>query len=813
MFLRDCVRDLRYSWRQFAGTPVVIVVAVLTLAVGIGANAAIFSLLDTALLQALPVHDPKSLRTVQVVTRSGVEMSNIPSEFFNELRKAPQSFSGLFAFYRGKTNFDTGGDIDQILVQQVSGGYYSTLGVPSFLGRTIDEQDEMNRQHVAVLSYSFWSKRFGSDPAIVGKTINLSGVPTEVIGVTPPAFFGTDEGVSPDITVPFENPIDLANVWAMVRLKPNVSDTQAQAEADVDLQRALELMRPGLGNYRESDREEILTQRAALTRGDRGLGLALDRYAASLQTLMLLSGVVLLIACVNIANVLLARFTARTHEIGVRLTLGASRGRLVRQFLAESALLSAMATVAGVLLAFWMQRALIILLMDEGARQALHFTLNAHVLAFSAAAAIVTLLLFGLVPALHATNADVLPLLKSDASGTRVARLVLAKGLIVVQVAASVLLLSGAGLLVRSFIKLMALHPGVSVENMLVMRIGLNPREYQQAYPISVYQELVERVRGVPGVVSATLGADFAFSSGGWWKSVWVEGQPPEKGQMAGFNVVGPGVVSTGGIPLVQGREFWQRDAIGAPKVVIINEAFAKQYFPAQNPIGLHFGDEGKKSTFKYEVIGVAADTRNIFLKNAAGPFFYEPLLQDEWATASNVVLHVRTRGNPGLMTDRVRAEIRALNPRLPVRDVTTLAARLSLAQRPDRMMAILASFFGSLALLLTAVGIYGVIDYAVGRRTKEIGVRLALGATPSNVLWMIVRETLMLVAAGAIAGLPLAFVCARVLKSMLFGVEPQDRITAAACLGVLLMAGVVAGFLPARRAALLEPVSALRAE
>jgi len=641
-----------------------------------------------------------------------------------------------------------------------------------------------------VLSYSFWARRFGSGPA-VGKTINLSGVPTEVIGVTPPAFFGTDEGVSPDITIPLDNPIQFANVWGTVRLKPGVSDKQAQGEAEVALQHALESMRPGLANYRESDREDISTQRAVLTRGDRGLGYALDSYTASPQTLMLLSGAVLLIACVNIANVLLARFSARTPEIGVRLTLGASRGRLVRQLLTESVLLSGLAAVAGIALAFWMQRALVVLLLDDEARQAIHFTLNAHVLAFSAAAAIVTLLLFGLAPALHATNADVLPLLKSEASGARVSRPVLAKGLIVLQVAASVLLLTGAGLLARSFTKLTAVHPGMPVENMLVMRIGLSPREYQQAYPLLVYQELVERVQRVPGVVSTALGWDFAFGSGGHFRSVWVEGQPPEKGQMAGFNVVGPGFFSTARILLVQGREFSPRDAAGAPKVVIINEAFAKQYFPSQNPLGRHLGAEGEKSTFKYEVIGVAADTRNIFLKNAAGPFFYLPLLQDEWATSLNVVLHVRTRGNPKLMTDRVRAEVRALNPHFPVRDVTTLAERLSLAQRPDRMMAILASFFGSLALVLTAI----------------------LGATPANVLGMIVRETLTLVAAGAIVGLPLAFVCTRVLKSMLFGVEPQDPITALACLGVLLMAGLAAGYLPARRAALLEPVSALRAE
>lgn len=814
MFLRDCVRDLRYGWRQLASAPMVTAVAVLTLAVGISANAAIFGLLDTALLQTLPVQDPKGLRTVEVITRSSITMSNVPAVFFNELRKDPQSFSGLFGFWRGEMNFDTGGDIGRVVVQSVTGGYSSTLGVRSFLGRTIDNQDERNRQRVAVLSYSFWSRRFGSDPAVVGKTINLDGVSTEVIGVTPAAFFGTDQGASPDITIPFDNPIELSNVWATVRLKPNVSEEQAQADAEIALQRALELMRPGLANYRESDREEVLTQRAALTRGDRGLGYALDSYTTSLRILMLLSGVVLLIACVNIANVLLARFTARTQEIGIRLALGAGRRRLVQQFLYESAMLSVMATVAGVALAFWMHRALVLLLLDDEARQATHFTLNAHVVAFGATAAIVTLLLFGLVPALQATKAEVLPLLRGEAQGTRTLRLSLAKGLIVGQIAASLLLLSGAGLLVRSFTKLIALHPVVAVENLLVMSIGLSPREHQQAYPTSTYQELVERVQSVPGVVSTALGWDFAFGSGDYFRSVWVEEQPPEKGQMAGFNAVGPGFFSTTGIPLVQGREFSYRDAAGAPKVVIINEAFAKQCFPAQNPIGLHFGDEGEKSTFKYEVIGVAADTRNIFLKKAAGPFFYLPLLQDVHGDeAGNVVLHARTRGNPRLMMERVRAEIRALNPHLPVRDVTTLAERLSLAQRPDRMMAILASFFGALALLLTAMGIYGVIAYGVGRRTKEIGVRLALGATPANVLRMIVRETLTLVAAGVIVGLLLAFVCTRVLKSMLFGVEPQDPITAVGSLGVLLAAGVAASYLPARRAALLEPVSALRAE
>jgi len=389
----------------------------------------------------------------------------------------------------------------------------------------------------------------------------------------------------------------------------------------------------------------------------------------------------------------------------------------------------------------------------------------------------------------------------------------LAKGLIVVQIAASLMLLSAAGLLVRSFSKLNTLHIGVPVENMLVMTVGLGGREYQLTYPSTVYQEIVERVRGVPGVASAALGWDSVLASGTHERWIWVEGHPSEQEQVAAFNVASPDFFSTAGIPVLEGREFSGRDVLGAPKVVVINEAFAKRYFPGQNAIGRHFGDQGEKSILKYEVIGVVADSRNMFLKKAPGPTFYEALLQDEWGTATNVVLHVRTRGNPRLALDRVRSEIRALSPHVPVYDVTTLAARLSLAQRPDRMMAILASFFGSLALLLTAMGIYGVIAYAVGRRTKEIGVRLALGATPRNVLQMIVRETLTLVAAGAALGLPLAFVCTRVLKRMLFGVEPTDPITGVVCLGVLLMAGLAAGYLPARRAALLEPVSALRTE
>jgi predicted permease len=809
--LHDCVDDIRYGLRQFARTPALTGVAILTLAIGIGATTAIFSLLDAATLQRLPVAHPEQLRTAVVTDPRGATMSNVPSEFFEQLREAPSSFSGVFAFWRTTMNVDTGGDIERIPVQLVSGGYYSTLGVNAFGGRLIDDEDDKTGRPVAVISHAFWMRRFGGDPSALGRNLNVNGVATTIVGVTPPAFFGTDRGVSPDITIPLTSTQRLANVWATVRLKPGVSDERARAEAELALQRAHEIMRPGLRNYRQRERESILGERAGLMSGDKGSGYAMSAYVDPLRLLILLAGVVLLVACVNIANLLLARSIGRSTEISVRLALGASRGRLIRQLLAENAMLSVAGAVAGIALAFWMHRALVLLLMDEAAAEALVFTIDSHALAFCAVMMVVTLLIFGVTPAIRATDVDGPSLLQRAAPGSRGSRLGVLKGLIVVQVASAVVLLFCAGLLVRTFQNLASLDTGVPVHNLLMMRLGFGQRGYQAFQAASFYDELEARVEAMPGVESVAFGWDFAFASGTSYKSVWVEGQPPEKSQGAGFNVVGPGFFATAGIPLMAGREFSRGDVVGAAKVVIINEAFARRYFPDQNPIGRHVGDEGAKSVLKYEVIGVAKDTRNMFLRKAAAPMLYQPLLQDTYA--SSAVLHVRTREDARRLQDRIRAEIRAVDSRLPVYDLTTMDARHSLDVQRDRMMAALSGFFGVLALLLTAVGVYGVIAYAVGRRTAEIGVRMALGATSGQVRWMVLRETLTLMAAGAVIGVPVSFVCARVLKTALFGVTPQDPATAIICALMLLLAGGASGYFPARRAASLEPMSALRSE
>jgi len=639
----------------------------------------------------------------------------------------------------------------------------------------------------------------------------VNGQPAAVVGVTPPGFFGLDRGVSPDVTLPLPARSPFANLWVTARLKPGANDGDARAEANAALQRALAIVAPRLSKYREASRQAILTLRADLRPADKGLGVAMQSYVEPLRLLLLLSAGVLLIACVNVANLLLARAVARRHEFGVRVALGAGRWRLVRQVFTESAVLAALGSLLGVALAIVIHRALVGLLMQDLAHRELAFRLNGHLLGFAAAIAAATVLIFGSVPALRGTRIDVNASLQSAAPRGRGRRHAVARGLVVAQVAAALVLLVGAGLLLRSFRTLSALDTGVRLERVLTMRIGLSPRETLRLEPTRIYTDLASRVNAVPGVTSAALGWDYALASGGANKSIWIEGLPPEQGQGAGFNVVGPGFFATAGIPIVLGREFRSSDDAAARKVVVVNEALVRRYLPGRNPIGLHIGDEGIASIAKYEIVGVVRDSLTMALRRSAQPMLYQPLLQDEWA--SNVVLHVRTQEDPWSVSDRVRAAIRALDPRLPVYEVTTLDERHSQALDRDRMMALLSAGLGAVALLLTIVGIYGVIAYSASRRTAEIGIRIALGATAASVRWLIVRDTALLLLAGGTIGIPVSLATSTLVRSMLYGVAPQDPITLAACVVLLAVAGCAAGYVPADRAARLEPAAALRRE
>jgi predicted permease len=807
--MRQLRQDVQYAVRGLLGARAFAAIAILTLALGIGANTAIFSLLDEALLQRLPVPHPEQLRTVIVVTQTGWQ-SNVPAEFFDQVRQPPPSFSDICASYRMEMNLDAGGDIDRVLVQTVSGRYYSTLGVSMLLGRGVNENDEKEHAHVAVLSHRFWMRRFGGSPQVLGSTVRVNGVPTTIVGVEPSGFFGIDRGVSPEVSMPL-NPSSLANLWVTGRLRPGATDRQAQAELDVALRRAIELMKPRLGRYRDSERNWYLTLRAGLQPADSGIQVAMRNYIEPLRVLIVLSTVVLLIACLNLANLLLARALARSHEFGVRLALGAGRGRLIRQVLTESALLAALGTLVGIAVAVLIHRVLLNLVLETLRHQSVEFSLNAHVLGFTIGTAAATTLLFGLVPALRATRVDVTSALKATATTVRGGRQGLAKGLVAVQVAAALVLLLGAGLALRSFRNISTLDTGVSLDRMLTMRVGLGPRETQRRQSSEIYTTLVRRVERIPGVDSVALGWDFAFGSGSSGKSIWVEGQPPESTQGAAFNVVGPGFFKTAGISLIAGREFTESDNESSRKVVIVNEALVRKYFGDRYAIGSHVGDQGAASIKKYEIVGVVKDSRTMFLRQNPYPTLYQPLLQDDWA--SNVVLHVRTHESPALLQERVRAEIRALDPALPVYDITTLSERRSLALQQDRMMAVLSACFGVVALLLTAIGVFGVIAYSTNRRRAEIGIRVALGATAADVRRLIVRETAILVGVGATIGVPLSLSAARAIQSMLFGVPAQDPVTLIASVVLLLGVGCAAGYLPAVRAARVDPISALRAE
>jgi putative ABC transport system permease protein len=803
------LQDLRVAVRSLGAARLFTVVATLTLAIGVGANTAVFSLLDDAVLQPLPVRNPHELRTIVVVTRSGTEMSNVPAELFAELRQS-RIFAGLLACWRTEMHVSTGGDPERVLVQYVSGDYYRTLGVAMLHGRPIAPPDEDSPERVAVISHRFWMQRFGGDPGAVGRQIGINGLPATIVAITPPRFFGIDRGVAPDVSVPLPAKSPFSNLWVLVRLQPGAAENAAESEAQAALQRALEIIRPRLSRYRAAEREAILTMRTALRPGAQGVGASMHAYLDPLRILFYLSAALLLIACVNVAHLLLARGLAREHEYGLRPALGAGRARLLRQALVESAVLAIAGSLAGAALAALLRQALVALLMADLSYTALTFHLDARLLAFTAANAAIVVVLFGLAPALRSTRVD--PGTALRRTGSRAAqRQPLARGLIVAQVALSLALLIGAGLLVRSFRALGSRDTGVSLDGMLTMRIAMGPRETQRTQDTRVYSEIVRRVRDVPGVAAAALGWDFALGSGSSGKSLWVEGQPADVRQSAGFNVVGPGFFATAGVPLLLGREFTDADDRTARKVVIVNETWVRRYANGRHPIGLHVGDEGAGSVDKYEVVGVVRDSLTMRMRREPDPMLYQPLLQDEWG--SSVVLHVRARGNPRLLAGPVRDAIRATDPNVPVYGVTTLDERRALALTQDRMMALLASALGAIALLLTVVGMYGVMAYRTARRTAEIGTRLALGATAAAIKWMILREALALVTAGAAIGIPVALTLVPLLRTRLFGVGPQDPLTIGVSLAVLAAAGALAAFLPARRASRLAPIDALRQE
>jgi predicted permease len=808
--VESAARDVSYAVRILRHRPVFAAVAVLTLALGIGANTAMFSVMDVMLLRALPVKNPQELVEFVRWAPDGSMMTNLPLAVFQHLRENTTVLSGIFAFMADTRVLRAGVGSERFTVQEVSGGFFSTLGVKPLMGRTIDPNDILpNAEHqVVVLSYPFWSRRFGRDPSVVGATVRVKGAPCTVIGVMPAGFFGVDRSKFPDMWVPL--PSDTDEVWVLGRLKPRVSIPQARAQLEPLFQRALESMRDEMKRWPAHDRDAFLAQKLLVNRattGTSGLRWEYWQYSNTLKILLGMTGLVLLIACVNLANLLMARSAARAQEIGIRMAIGAGRRRILRQLLTENLVLALLGGVVGLLVAAGGHRLLVTLEVGNLERVSLDFQLDARVLGFSLIVSILTGLLSGVLPALRAAREGFLPAIHGVPQLGGAARLPFARKLLAVQVALSLMLLIGAGLFVRSLRNLATTNLGLAREDLVLMSVDpslssaiRDRREF--------WTQLTERLAALPGVRSVSLAGDAVFGIGGWNQTIWIR-QPDgtERDHGAAFNVAGPGFFETVGIPLLAGREFGWQDQVKSPPVAVVNRAFAQRFFADENPIGKRF----RNSRTQFEIVGVIGDAKYGDLREQPASMFYLPLFQ--YFQDRPYQVHVRTAGDPAAAMAAIRREIQAMDQDISIEDVRTINQVIHGLLQHDRMFAFLASVFGLLALLLTSIGIYGVVAYQVTRRTGEIGIRMALGAQRTDVLWMVMRETLLVLAAGAAIGLPAAVAAGRVLRSLLFALGPSDPATIIWATATLVGAGALAGFLPARRAASLSPMDALRHE
>jgi predicted permease len=834
--MNTLVQDVRYGLRAMLRSPGLTLVAVLSLALGIGANAAIFSLLNAVMLRDLPVQDPGRLVLLGQARAAGstddfAEAELYSYSFYREMRQKNQVFSDvstlLSIFFEGMHGaVDGSANLEPMNVQLVAGTYFPILGVKPILGRAFTEaEDEPAGAHpVAVMSYAWWQRRFARDPSIVGKTVTLGPTVYTIIGVTPQEFFGTTVGQRPDLWIPLSmekqispgwNGLDnkwFQSLYVLGRLKPGVTIDQASANVNV---LARQIWQEYAGSVLTKQQQQDLAHaHIVLTPASRGLSRLRFEFSLPLQILMAVVGLVLLIACANIANLLLARATTRQREIAVRMAIGAGRARIVRQMLTESFLMAFLGGALGVLFAWWASGALVAMVSTGPEPLPLNVAPDARVLAFTFFVSLATAILFGTVPALRATRVDVAPGLREGRGAASAAgRNRLAKTLIVSQVALSLVLLIGAGLFLRTLVNLANVDAGFDKENVLLFSIDPVDVGYKEdARLANLFQQIEQRVSAKPGVRSASI-SFFTFNQGEWTDPVSILGRPPtaENDMSASYNVVGSAYFSAMGIPLLVGRVFSDQDTEGSPKVAVINQTMAQWYFPGGSPIGLRFGVGGDpKHSNDIEVVGVVKDAKHESLTERPFPEAYLPYTQ---RIGYYYDLEVRYSGDPKAIVTEVRHAVGEVDRNLPMTYQNTLAEQVDRSIASQALIARLSAFFGLLAVFLACIGIYGLMAYAVTRRTSEIGIRMALGAGRWRVLWMVMRESLILVAVGLIVGLPVALAAEGLVSKMLFGLRPADPASLAAAAILLLAFAVVAGYLPARKASLVDPMVAVRYE
>ncbi len=820
-------QDLRYGARMLGKTPGLTIIALLSMAIGIGANTAIFSLVDKLLLQKLPVKEPEKLALLSAESVNPRFRMNVFSwPDYKDYRAQNQVFSDLIASGPRFAGLGTGAELEQVSCELVSENYFSALGVRLAKGRafTAEENSAPGASAVAIISHGLWRRRFGANPEIIGQTITLNGANFNVVGVAPPGFKGIFTDRPSEIWAPammYEPLMQLkpgtnwlnrrSSGWLklMGRMKPGVTLPAAQSAMDTLARQIREANTP------VSNRAlPFYEKRIFADPGGRGDSFLRAKVSEPLQFLMATVALILLIACANVANLLLARSAARRREIAVRLALGAGRARIVAQLLTESALLAVIGGALGLVMAPWLTDLLLAFQPDARDMRAwLGQTLDARVLIFTLAVSVLSGLLFGLLPALQASKPGLVSALKDDgALNTGRERFwSLRQSLVVGQVALSLVVLIGAGLFIRSMGKLFAIDPGFNPENALVMDVDLPASRFDEKKGRELINQLRERLQALPGVEGVTMASLTPLSSAIGMSSFLVEGMQMNQGEMltANYSNVGPSYHELMRIPLKAGRGFSELDRDTATGVAIINEAFAKAYFPNQNPIGKRIS-LGTGNPW-LEIVGLVGDTKNVFLTENPAPYFYLPGLQRPFDNYQRMIIRARTDANA--LRSAARGAAASLDANLALARTTTLADDLRDSIASSRMATALTTLFGAVALLLAGIGLFGVISYSVSRRTREIGIRMALGAQTRDALWMVIRQGMALAMVGTVVGLIASFALTRLIKTLLFSVSPTDPMTFIAV--PLLLAGVtlIACYIPARRAAKVDPMVALRCE
>jgi putative ABC transport system permease protein len=826
-------QDLRYGWRQLRLNPAFTAVAVLSLALGIGANTAIFELVNAVRLRTLPVQKPEDLAYIDFQrgsSRSG-NFSTRSARFtwaqWKQIEAQQQAFSGVMAWSARRFNLASGGEIRWAEGLFVSGGFFPVLGMQPMIGRafTAADDDPGCGSPGAVIGYGFWQREFAGAADVLGRSVMLEGRPFPVIGVAPPSFFGVEVGNRFDVAIPMcadrllsqdgKGRAASTRAWwisAMGRLKPGWTAERASAH--------MKALSPGImqatlpESYRPDDAKRYLNNKLEVTPGATGVSGLRREYEQPLWLLLATTGLVLLIACANLANLLLARASVREREIAVRQAIGASRARLVGQLMSESLLLALLGSALGVLLAQMLSRGLVAFLSTPDSGMFLGLALDLRVLAFTAAIAVATCLLFGLAPALRATRITAASAMRAAGRGLTAGRerFSFRRALVVTQVALSLVLLVGALLFAGSLRRLLAVDPGFRVAGVIEVDVNFRRAHYSKERLAGLHRELLERLRAVPGVQAGAEVNIVPISGSGWNQSVWAEGDS-DKHQNAFFNRVSPGYFGTIGTTILAGRDFNERDTPGSPRVAIVNEVFAKKFFGAANPLGRVFvvqGNAGEPDD-RYQVVGLVRNTKYYQVREDFEPITYLSQGQDD-DPGPGATFVLRSAAVSGDAFRAIKAAIGEVNPSADI-EFTVLSKQLQNSLLRDRLMATLGGAFGLLAGMLATIGLYGVISYMIARRRNEIGIRIALGADRMGVVRLVLREAAILLALGLPIGAGLALWAGRTAGSLLFGLKPNDPATLIGAM--LLLAGVAFGasFGPARRASKLEPMQALREE